>query len=504
MKLNTLILLLTLFSTTFAFGQLSTQLTTNRLNFFEGADIDAYLNYTGLDLILSNTEDFGWLVLDGKESVLFRVDGTTQMALQEEGLGIGTFSPDQKLHVLKGSAGFVTGHGNSISVFENNTNGYLSILTPDANERGILFGEPNSNVAGGIIYNNSSTPDGLQFRTNGNITRMVIGNDGTAAIGTSFVNNARLYLIHSSTEDVGIWSENDATGTDTRWGMFARADGTGTGQRNGIHGIAPTANPGYAVLAGGDLGYTGGLINASDRKLKKNIDEFDAMEIIMKLQPKTYDFKVDEYAEMNLAIGKRYGFIAQELREVLPELVKESNYSLPSSIDEKGKEIGGYSEDFLGVDYVSLVPILTQAIQEQQTELEDKDEQIVELKDELDEVKERLAKLEAILGNQQPTTNNQQLSTNNVQLTDAKLEQNQPNPFNGSTTVRFFIPNEVKRAELRVTDLTGKVIKSVAIQARGEGQITFDATTLGSGTYQYSLFLDNQLLDTKQMVLTKN
>jgi hypothetical protein len=122
----------------------------------------------------------------------------------------------------------------------------------------------------------------------------------------------------------------------------------------------------------------------------------------------------------------------------------------------------------------------------------------------------RLAKIEAILeklpidDSQTANSSSQQPSTNNVRLTDATLEQNQPNPFNGSTVVRYFIPQNVKRAELRITDVTGKVIKSVVIQARGEGQTSFDATTLSSGNYQYSLFLDNQLLDTRQMVLTKN
>jgi hypothetical protein len=42
------------------------------------------------------------------------------------------------------------------------------------------------------------------------------------------------------------------------------------------------------------------------------------------LKPKTYLFKTDEYSKLNLSGSKQYGFIAQELEKVLPELVQTS------------------------------------------------------------------------------------------------------------------------------------------------------------------------------------
>lgn len=98
-------------------------------------------------------------------------------------VGVGTTAPDSKLHIHKATAGTVTADANSVAVFENSTNGYVTILTPDANERGVLFGEPSSNVAGGVLYNSPTTPDGLQFRTNGNVMRMSIDNTGNLGIG---------------------------------------------------------------------------------------------------------------------------------------------------------------------------------------------------------------------------------------------------------------------------------------------------------------------------------
>ncbi len=116
----------------------------------------------------------------------------TPYALQTRGIfvndlnnvGIGTTTPDQTLHVHKGSAGSASGHTHAPLVVENSTSAYINILSPDANERGILFGDPSFNADGGVMYNSSDTPDGLQFRVNGNITKMILGANGNVGIGT--------------------------------------------------------------------------------------------------------------------------------------------------------------------------------------------------------------------------------------------------------------------------------------------------------------------------------
>lgn len=100
-------------------------------------------------------------------------------------VGIGTIEPEARMHVLSGTAGTVTAHGSSALVAEGAGHTYVSILSPDANERAVIFGEPSSNVAGGIFYNNPSTPDGLQFRTAVNNTKMVITGAGNVGIGTN-------------------------------------------------------------------------------------------------------------------------------------------------------------------------------------------------------------------------------------------------------------------------------------------------------------------------------
>ena len=101
---------------------------------------------------------------------------------------------------------------------------------------------------------------------------------------------------------------------------------------------------------------------ASDRKLKKNIrplDQYGLVEVL-KLRPVMYDWKEEKRGCNNI------GFIAQEVQELIPEVVNES-------IMLNGKE----GETKLGVEYNKMVAVLTKAIQEQQ-------EQINELKQKID------------------------------------------------------------------------------------------------------------------------
>jgi hypothetical protein len=71
-------------------------------------------------------------------------------------------------------------------VFERSGASYVSVLAPDGASSGVLFGNPSSNVSGGIIYDQGSVgPDSMQFRTGGNATRMTITQTGDVGIGTT-------------------------------------------------------------------------------------------------------------------------------------------------------------------------------------------------------------------------------------------------------------------------------------------------------------------------------
>jgi hypothetical protein len=132
--------------------------------------------------------------LDGREASEFSLSLHTHGGLWSENgpnyffnggrVGIGTTSPENMLHVLSGAATGVIPNSASVGILEADNTAYLSLVTPDFAERGILFAEPSSNMAGGIIYNNALTPDGLQFRTAFNTRGMALESSGRLAIGT--------------------------------------------------------------------------------------------------------------------------------------------------------------------------------------------------------------------------------------------------------------------------------------------------------------------------------
>lgn len=141
-------------------------------------------------------------------------------------VGIGEAGPDSKLHVVDAStAGAVTATANSIATFEKGTNGFISVLTPDANEKGIIFGGPVSNLDGGIIYNTGGLR-GMEFRVNGNSPKMFITSAGDVGVGSSSP-NARLEVRGPLAGNIGGFSSGMLHVTSNSASQFANAVITG-------------------------------------------------------------------------------------------------------------------------------------------------------------------------------------------------------------------------------------------------------------------------------------
>ena len=79
---------------------------------------------------------------------------------------------------------------------------------------------------------------------------------------------------------------------------------------------------------------------------------------ISKIRGVSFEWRRSEYEDKGLPAGEHYGVIAQEIEELLPEIVKE-----------------GPNGD-KAVSYIELVPILTEAIKEQQKQLEEQQRQV--------------------------------------------------------------------------------------------------------------------------------
>lgn len=229
---------------------------------------------------------------------------------------------------------------------------------------------------------------------------------------------------------------------------------------------------------------------------------------INQLKPARYYYKRLQHKSR-----KSIGLIAQEVQEVFPDLVRELN------TDEKT------GENYLGVAYNSFIPIIIKGMQEQQALIEtlqtekaaSRSEnmalqgQVQDLNQKVRELYglvERMTALETNL--QSCCLNHQNSGTSDIEqesvtsLADrAQLQQNFPNPFNQQTEIQYYLPNAVKVATLQISDLNGKLLETYLLPRNGVGKVVLDGGQLAEGMYIYSLVVDGQLVDSKQMVLTK-
>jgi hypothetical protein len=83
------------------------------------------------------------------------------------------------------------------------------------------------------------------------------------------------------------------------------------------------------------------------------------------------------------------------------------------------------------------------------------------------------------------------------------LEQNAPNPFNGSTTIRYYLPEENQSAVLQVMNINGQILTTRTLENQGHGTVTLNIGEMPEGSYSYALVMDGQVVDTKQMVVVK-
>lgn len=288
----------------------------------------------------------------------------------------------------------------------------------------------------------------------------------------------------------------------TRYGVYGEATNAGTFTKlYGVYGKAPiiqtnptdwTSVTSWAGYFAGHVQVTGSF-TSSDRKLKKDIKPLTgALSLIDKLAPKTYFYDAAKYPSMNLPTEPQFGLVAQDVQEVLPQLVLRAIH--PEVVDSAGR-ITEPSIDYLTLNYQALIPILLSGIQEQQDKIGGLVESVAAKQAQVDKLTVRLEAIEKQLG----------LTSKGEQKLQGKaqLEQNAPNPFHESTTIRFHVPEGASSASIQVTGSDGKVVSSFGDLRPGQGQVIIAASSLGAGAYTYTLLVDGAKADSKTMVITR-
>jgi hypothetical protein len=244
--------------------------------------------------------------------------------------------------------------GNTISFTEAmriSSGGNVGIGTSSPSGAAGLAFVLNSGASQGRICIKTSTTgdasgDGLQIGMSGNDA--FIEQRENAAL--SFATNASERMRITSAGDVGIGTTN-VTGKlvvsadDTQYVL--RSQNSSGGNPNQFFIQHNFGN----VIIGNDRG-TVTYGNPSDYRLKEDLKDYNALNIISKL--KTYNFK---WIQSGIS---DYGVIAHEMQEILPNYVTRQK----DAINEDG------TIQAQSVDYSKIVPILVKAIQELKAEIE--------------------------------------------------------------------------------------------------------------------------------------
>ncbi len=265
---------------------------------------------------------------------------------------------------------------------------------------------------------------------------------------------------------------------------------TGGGPNYGIN-IYPTYSGagrlGRSDKPFGEIYYVSLNKVSSDSSLKENIRDINnSLDIILNIRGIRFDFKKyvfepGPYADNELINNKieekrknNIGFIAQEMINVLPEAV---------SYDD--------STNLYSIDYTTVVPVIVQAMKEQQIIIENLQSEIIELRN-LIESNDNLKSA--------PTTTSIDESS---LINENTLYQNNPNPFNENTQILYHISNYTNKALLKIYNTSGQQLKSIPLNNKGYGSVTINGGEFDAGVYIYALIIDEQEIDTKKMILTE-
>ncbi len=250
------------------------------------------------------------------------ITSNTRLTIQNNGyLGIGTTSPMFHMHVTAARS------GEYIAYFQN------------GNEQG-----------GALVGYAAGTVNGL-----GAVT------ENEAGLAS--------YAVHLPATGSG-WAV---------WGTSNSSDAIG------IRGSIPTNGSwlGYAGYFAGGIGYVNGLYNLSDTRAKKNVATLTgALDKVLQLRGVSYQYDTESFGKFTGNDSRTYtGFVAQEVERIVPEAVAEK-YIVSDAAETKGTIADMNAVDrqtVKVVDYVSLVPVLVEAIKEQQAEIQRLQQKIEEL-----------------------------------------------------------------------------------------------------------------------------
>jgi hypothetical protein len=290
----------------------------------------------------------------GSSGRIARFTGSTSLGDSEiyqsgSNIGIGTTSPAHRLHVQTAAG----------------ENAIYGVHTATSGVAAGVFGQ-SASPSGRGVFGLATAASGDAYGVYG-LSESPFGSGVVGCATATSGSGWGVFGQSASPSGRGVYGLASAT-SGTNYGVFGHSsspNGVGGYFRSGGKAGARITDPNNnyhsdwpATWAGGletwdivcaSIRYTA-LVARSDERLKREIQPLDTsneLQRLLQLRPVSYYWR-DE----RLSQERQYGFIAQELQGVFPELVEE-----------------GGDEKILSVNYQALIPLLVNALQEQEARI---------------------------------------------------------------------------------------------------------------------------------------
>ena len=343
------------------------QITNNTTGGATGSD--------GFRVVLDASEN-GAIAIEGNKSLRFITNNSERMTVQGNGnVGIGTTSPVRQLHIHN------PGGGSSLQ---------LTTLTSGTSGDDGLWIQMNT-VSDAFITNQENGR--LHFGSSLTSRRMTIDAVGNVGMGTPNP-GAALHINHAGANQLRLTGFGSSSiQTDNELRLHTLTNGAQTLKTGalvvsnsyannppvngawikGDVGIG-TTSPNFKLDVRGTIGNNTTLYH-SDIRWKKNVQSLpNSLDKVTRLRGVNFEWRGDKFADMNFPAGKHVGLIAQEVEEVIPEVVNTA------------------ADGYKSVAYANLVAVLIEAVKEQQRII--------------DEQNSKIAAIEARMANDEYTLNN--------------------------------------------------------------------------------------------------
>jgi hypothetical protein len=266
------------------------------------------------------------------QPMTFVTNGGERMRITSAGnVGIGTSAPNTRFNVADDGTTSWTPTVNNVAIFSKTASTSsvcrVAIVGGSAGVVGLDFGFTGTDNSGGIFYNNADKK--MMFTTNSINERVVITSGGILQIANGVeINNANSLKLFTESNGA-YWSLRTYNAASNQ----LRFNYQGTD---------------LSFIATGTGNYTA----LSDVNKKKDFEQSQiGLNEVLGLKPTLYRMKTEADTE-----DKHLGFIAQEVKEFIPQAYSET---------------GEGDDKFIGLSEMPIIAALVKAVQQQQSQIEE-------------------------------------------------------------------------------------------------------------------------------------